>query len=120
MQVAANALHPVTAGRQVFRLEAALLAADHHEGQALLIVLQFHEGAGDRLPRCVVDDTGQDAVVLRRRDRKRGDQHRCRRASREQIPRNAPAVHLFLSLCVVWLPLSFHSSKVRTSTPRTE
>jgi hypothetical protein len=41
---------------QVFGLEAALLAADHHEGQWLLVVLQLHEGAGDRLPGGVADD----------------------------------------------------------------
>jgi hypothetical protein len=55
-EAGADALHLVLPDRQVLGLEAAFARADHHEGQAAIGVLEFHEGANDRLAGGVVDD----------------------------------------------------------------
>ena len=61
---AGDTLHAILAGRQVLGLELPLLAADHHEGEAALVVLQLHEGAGKRLAIGVVDDALNGAAFL--------------------------------------------------------
>ena len=91
--VAGDALHAVLARRQVFHLEPALVAADHHEGQSPLVVLELDEGAGHRLAGGVADDPRHRAAVCgphgRRRDHEGGGGN-----SRSQRAMNASRRHV--------------------------
>src|SRR5262249_37705475 len=60
-----DTLDSILAGGQVFRLEAALIAADDHEGETFLIVFQFHKGARDRLSSRVADDARHRTTICR-------------------------------------------------------
>src|SRR5580700_1350888 len=89
----ADALHRVLAGRQIARLETALVLADHHEGQVAIGILQFHHRTDDRLAAGIIDHTLYRALVVRRPGGP-GDEHGSRRNPERETSRDVPEHHV--------------------------
>ncbi len=104
LETGADALHRVLAGRQIARLETALILAHHHEGQVAIGVLELDHRADDRLAAGIIHHTLYRALVVRRPGGP-GDEHGSRRNSERETSRDVPERHMNSSVWLVefWL-----------------